>query len=77
MFKNAKDEGYDVFISGDMPHHGQRDVILEKYNYINIAHEVENVFMEQMKKILNQIDNTLDVKIVIHEKVPELFTLKK
>ena len=77
MFKNAKDEGYDVFISGDMPHHGQRDVILEKYNYINIAHEVENVFMEQMKKILNQIDDTLDIKIVIHEKVPELFTLKK
>ena len=51
--------------------------ILEKYNYINIAHEVENVFMEQMKKILKQIDDTLDIKIVIHEKVPELFTLKK
>lgn len=76
FFRCAKEEGYDLFVSGDMPHHGQRDVILEKYNYINIPHEVENVFMGQMKKILLNIDNTFDIKILVHEKAPDLFVLE-
>lgn len=75
-FKIAKDENYDVFISGDMPHHAQRDVLLEKYNYINIPHEVENIFMEQMKKILLSFDNTLDIMCIKHEKCPKV-VLKK
>lgn len=65
-------EGYDVFISGDAPHHVRRDVIANKFNYIEMAHEVEKIFMPQMKKILLEIDPTLKVDIIDHEELPEL-----
>lgn len=69
---NAMNEGYDIYISGDTPHHIRRDVISYKYNYLDISHEVERIFMSQMKKILLEIDPSLDVIIVNHEELPEL-----
>jgi len=73
-FRNelAQLEGYDIFISGDVPHHGRRDVILRKYNYLDLPHEIENVFMEQMKKTLLSIDPTLNVVTIKHEEPAEL-----
>lgn len=75
-FYNAKEEGYDVFISGDMPHHAQRDVLLLKYNYLNISHEVENIFMDQMEKNLLKIDNSFKIYKIFHEIPPKIY-LKK
>ena len=68
----AKEEGYDIFISGDAPHHMRRDVISSHYNYLDVCHEVEKIFMPQMKKILLDIDPTLNVEIIDHEELPEL-----
>ena len=65
-------EGYDIYISGDTPHHIRRDVISYKYNYLDVSHEVERIFMSQMKKILLEIDPSLDVVIINHEELPEL-----
>ena len=65
-------EGYDIFISGDIPHHARRDIITRKYNYLNMFHEIEKIFMPQMKKILLEIDPSLDVTIIDHEEIPEL-----
>ena len=71
-FPVAKLEGYDIYISGDAPHYVRRDVIANEYNYLEVCHEVEKIFMPQMKKLLLEIDPTLKVDIIDHEKLPEL-----
>ncbi len=71
-FKAAKDDGADIFISGDAPHHVRRAVVAEHYNYLDVPHEVERIFMPTMKKILLEIDRDLDITIVDHEIVPEV-----
>ena len=68
----ALKEGYDIYISGDTPHYIRRDVIAAHYNYLDISHEIERIFMPQMKKILLEIDPTLEVEIIDHEVIPEL-----
>lgn len=65
-------EGYDIFISGDAPHHVRREVIANKFNYLEVSHEVERIFMGQMKKVLLEIDPTLEVICINHEELPEL-----
>lgn len=71
-YEEALLEGYDIYISGDAPHHCRRDIIARKYNYLNMFHEIERIFMPQMKKILLSIDSTLNVEIYDHEEIPEL-----
>ena len=71
-FRIAMDEGYDIFISGDIPHHARRDVLAEHYNFLDVSHEIERIFMPQMKKLLLEIDPTLKVDIIDHEVIPEL-----
>ncbi len=71
-FKNAMLEGYDIYISGDAPHHVRRDVIANHYNYLDVSHEVERIFMPHMKKVLLSIDPTLNIEIIDHEELPEL-----
>ena len=68
----AKEEGYDIFISGDAPHYVRRDVIAYGYNYLDVPHEVEKIFMPTMKKILLNIDKDLEVVIVNHEEMPNV-----
>jgi len=68
----AKLEGYDIFLSGDAPHHARRDIISNHYNYLDVCHEVERIFMPTMKKLLLEIDPTLIVEIIDHEQLPEL-----
>jgi dinuclear metal center YbgI/SA1388 family protein len=68
----AKDEGVDIYISGDAPHHVRRDIIAAKYNYLDLPHEIEKIFMPTMKKILLECDKNLDIIVVDHEKVPEV-----
>ena len=71
-YANALAEGYDIYISGDTPHHIRRDVIAQHFNYLDVAHEVERIFIPQMKKILLEIDPSLKVIEVNHEDLPEL-----
>ena len=68
----ALKEGYDIYISGDTPHYIRRDVLAAHYNYLDVSHEIERIFMPQMKKILLEIDPTLKVEIIDHEVIPEL-----
>lgn len=71
-WRYAFEEGYDIYISGDAPHHVRRDVMNAKYNYLNVPHEIENIFMPQMKEVLLAIDPTLEVIAIKHEFPPEL-----
>ena len=63
----ARDEGCDIFISGDVPHHIRRSIINENFNYLDLPHEIEKIFMPQMKKILLYLDPTLEILMVDHE----------
>lgn len=71
-YVNAQKEGYDIYISGDIPHHARRDVLSDHYNFLDCCHEIERIFMPTMKKILLGIDPTLKVEIIDHEEIPEL-----
>lgn len=71
-FKIAKEEGADVYISGDWPHHVRRDIITSRYNYIDLPHEIERMFTEIMKETLLSIDPTLEVVTFDHEKEPSI-----
>lgn len=73
-YVNAMLEGYDIFISGDIPHHARREILSNHYNFLDVSHEVERIFMPQMKKNLLEIDPTLNVEIIDHEELPELIT---
>ena len=68
----AKEEGYDIFISGDAPHYVRRDVFLNNYNYLDMPHEIEKIFMPQMKKILLELDDSLEILTIDHEKLPKV-----
>ena len=68
----AKEEGCDIYISGDAPHHVRRDIVNAKYNYLDMPHEIEKIFMPTMKKLLLEFDHSLDIVIVDHEKLPEV-----
>ena len=68
----ARDEGCDIFISGDVPHHIRRSIVIEKFNYLDLPHEIEKIFMPQMKKILLSLDPTLEILMVDHEELPKV-----
>lgn len=68
----AQSLGYDIFISGDIPHHGRREVVLRHYDYLDLPHEIENIFVEQMKETLLEIDPSLEILSLKHEKLPEI-----
>lgn len=68
----AKDAGADIYISGDAPHYVRRDIVNARYNYLDMPHEIEKIFMPTMKKFLLGIDKDLEVIVVDHEKLPEV-----
>ena len=71
-WKLAKEIGYDIFISGDAPHHVRREIVNGQYNYLDMPHEIEKIFMPAMKKILSEIDSELEIVTVDHEKLPKV-----
>ncbi len=68
----AKEEGCDIYISGDAPHHVRRDVIIDDFNYLDMPHEIEKIFMPTMKNLLLEMDPTLEILIVDHEELPKV-----
>lgn len=70
LFQNALAEGYDLFISGDAPHHVRRDVVARHYNYLDLPHEIERIFIPQMTKILHEMDGDLEIIAINHEETP-------
>lgn len=68
----AYDEGCDIYISGDTSHHTRRDIVAAHFNYLDLPHEIEKIFMPQMKKVLLRIDSSLEITVVDHEKLPKV-----
>ena len=69
-YPHAIEENADIYVSGDMSHHVRREMISLKFNYLDLPHEIEKIFIYQMKKILLSIEPTLDILCVDHEKEP-------
>jgi GTP cyclohydrolase I len=57
----AQAEGYDIFLSGDSAHHVRRGIVNAHFNYLEIAHEVETIFIPTMANYLKQLDPTLQL----------------
>ena len=72
FYKSAMLDGYDIYISGDIPHHGRRGVISYKYNYLDLPHEIEKVFMEKMAEHILSIYENIKIIKLDHEKLPEI-----
>ncbi|MFA6377811.1 MAG: Nif3-like dinuclear metal center hexameric protein [Acholeplasmataceae bacterium] len=68
----AKDENCDIYISGDAPHHVRREMVNAHFNYLDLPHEIEKIFMPTMKKYLLEIDNSLEIYSFDHEKLPKV-----
>ena len=57
----ALTRGCDIFLSGDTPYHVRRELRDRGYNYLHVDHEIEKIFVSQMKKILLSIDDSLKI----------------
>ncbi len=68
----AKEEGYDIYVSGDCPHHAFREMKIAGYNYLDLPHEIEKAFVSRMEKTLKSIDPALEIRGFEHEVPPEL-----
>lgn len=66
----AIEEGCDIYISGDAPHYVRRDITLRPFTYLDVPHEVENIFVDQMKRILLSLDPSFEIASIRHEKMP-------
>ncbi len=71
-WRDVKEEGYDVYISGDAPHHARREILLAGFDYLDLPHEIEGAFVERMKKTLLSIDGSLEIGGEVHEVPPEV-----
>ena len=68
----AQTENIDLFISGDAPHHVRRGIVVDGYNYLDLPHEIERIFIPTMKKRLLEIDPSLNIVTIDHEELPEV-----
>ncbi len=66
----AKNNGYDIYVSGDAPHHIRRDIVNAKYNYLDMPHEIEKIFMPTMKKLIHELDESIEIVVINHEVEP-------
>ena len=66
----AKDNDYDIYVSGDAPHHVRRDIVNAKYNYLDMPHEIEKIFMPTIKKLIHELDESIEIVVIDHEVEP-------
>jgi GTP cyclohydrolase I len=69
----AQAEGYDIFLSGDSAHHVRRGIVNAKYNYLEVPHEVETIFIPTMANYLKKLDSSLTLITHLTQALPQLF----
>lgn len=72
MFRVPMEEGYDIYVSGDAPHHIRHDINCYHYNYLEIMHEAEQIFVPTMKEYLKNLDKDLKI-IALGQDYPTFF----
>ncbi|MCI2068870.1 MAG: Nif3-like dinuclear metal center hexameric protein [Bacilli bacterium] len=73
FYKDAILEEADIYISGDMSHHVRREITERDFNYLDVPHEIERIFLSGMEKTLLQIDPSLVIYVLDHEKEAEVY----
>lgn len=68
----AMEKGFDIYLSGDCPHHARRDIVRYGYSYLDLPHEIERIFMDRMREVLLGMDPTLEILALDHEEEPLL-----
>jgi dinuclear metal center YbgI/SA1388 family protein len=63
---------YDVFISGDFPHHIRRLVINHHFNYLDLPHEIEEIFLPTMTHLLRSLDATMTIVCAPYQEQAEV-----
>ena len=43
-----------------------------KYNYLDLPHEIENIYLEKMREVLLGIDPNLEIISIKHEVPPKV-----
>ncbi len=71
-YVHAQAEGYDVFLSGDAPHHVRRSIVNDHFNYIELPHEIEQIFLPVMRDYVLALDPTLVVLTPFHQTFPRM-----
>lgn len=61
-YPTAQAEGYDIFLSGDSAHHVRRGIVNAAFNYLEIPHEVETIFIPTMASYLRNLD--AEIKLI-------------
>jgi dinuclear metal center YbgI/SA1388 family protein len=61
-YPTAQAEGYDIFLSGDSAHHVRRGIVNAGFNYLEIPHEVETIFIPTMASYLRNLD--AEIKLI-------------
>jgi GTP cyclohydrolase I len=69
----AQQEGYDIFLSGDSAHHVRRGVVNAHFNYLEIPHEVETIFIPTMAQYLKALDPSITLITNLTQAFPVLF----
>lgn len=72
FWRNAQLEGYDIYISGDVSHNRRRDIVNCHYNYLDLPHEIETIFVDKMTEKLLEIDQELTIVPIRHELPPKV-----
>lgn len=72
-WRAAAEADADIYISGDCPHHVRRDIVRARFNYLDIPHEVERIFVPALKNTLSGIDPTLEVLALDHEREARMY----
>jgi GTP cyclohydrolase I len=72
-YLTALEEGADIYLSGDAAHHTRREIAERSFNYLDLPHEIERIFIPTMKKALLSIDPTLEVICLDHEEDAKAF----
>lgn len=63
-YQIALENGCDIFLSGDTPYHIRKEISERGLNYLNVDHEIEKIFCNQMKKILLSINKDLEIIVI-------------
>jgi dinuclear metal center YbgI/SA1388 family protein len=68
----AMQEGYDIFISGDAPHHVRRSIVNDHYNYLELPHEIEHIFLDTMAAYIRRLDPSMKIFSSIKQTLPRI-----
>jgi dinuclear metal center YbgI/SA1388 family protein len=71
-FSIAQAEGFDIFLSGDAVHHVRRAIVNAQFNYLDMLHEVESIFIPTMAAYLKKLDQNITVITRFKQALPRL-----